>query len=253
MSGQRAYSFYDLVFAFLERFYDEAPPESEKKRVASEMWHLLLNGWTAEDITNELRMFRGSFPGVRPDLAELFEHLRRRQQNLLRPDRFYFHNQLRIMPGPPKRSLDLNAGTITKNEEEHFLEMRASYTVEDLTDYYIQQSKESVTANDRKRMVGAFKYLLKTHELEVVLFMVDAGVNAVYSEDLGRDQLSPLKLADYKGAAEMQFAEKRTENIRAGDDCVVPRRRVLSLRGSDPVGQPVPTELHADAGQLQDI
>lgn len=248
MSGGRAYSFYDLVFAFLERFYEETPSDSEKHKVASEIRALLIDGWTAEAITNELRMFRGSFPGVRPDLAEMFAYLRLTQVNLLHPDRFYFHNQLRIMPGPPKRALDLNAGIIVKEEEVYFLEMRASYTVDDLTDYYIRQSNATVPANDRKRMLGAFKYLLRTHDVELVLFMIDAGVNAVYSEDLGREQLSPLKLADYQGVAEAQFAEKRTENIRAGDDCVVPRRRVLSLRGSDSVGQQVPAELHADLG-----
>lgn len=248
-----AYSYFDLAFAYIERFYDEEPSDEEKRRILGEIRWVLASGWTAEDIINEFKLFMGSFPDVRPEIPELFEHLRRRNNNLIHPDGFYFHNQLRIMPGPPKRSLDINSGLITKTESEHFLEMRASYTVDDLTDYYIRQSRLPVAPNDRKRMVGAFNYLLKTYNVEMVLFMIDAGVNAVYSEDLGKDSLSPLKLADYIGQAEMQFGEKRTENITAGDDRVVPRRRVLSLRGGGSVGQQVPTELHADTGHLPGI
>lgn len=244
------YSFYDLAFAFIERFYDEEPADAEKKRVIGEIRQLLLNGWTSEDIVNEFRMFMGSFPDVRPNIPELFEYLRRKNTNLLHPDRFYYHNQLRLMPGPPKRILDINTGTILKDETPYYLEMRASYTVDDLTDYYVRQSGLAIAPNERKRMIGSFNYLLKTFDVEMVLFMIDAGVNAAYSEDLGKDQLSPLKLADYAAVAEVQLGEKRTENITAGDDRVVPRRRVLSLRGGGPDGQQVPTELHADAGHL---
>lgn len=229
------YSVFDLAFTYIERFYEEEPPTEEKRRILQEFQDLLAAGWTTEDIIKHLRAFITKHPGVRPDIPRLFSKLHRSQENLMKPDRFYYHNQLRITPGPPKRYLDYNTGQIVKTEEDYYLEMRTSYTIDDLTDYYLEQFTLDVSPEERKRIVGSFKYLLKTHDLDLILFMIDVAANHAHSEDMDRESFNPLKLTDWKTIAREQLNEKITENKLSGDDKIVPRKRVLSLRSRDSI------------------
>jgi hypothetical protein len=228
-------SVFDLAFHYIERFYDEEPSTEEKRQILQEFEDLFAFGWTMKDINKVMRHFIAGNPNVRPNIAQLFSKVYRTHQNLISPDKFYYHNQLRITPGPPVRHLDINTGEIKKIEEAHYLEMRASYTIEDMIDYYVKQFGLNANADERKRLIGSFKYMLKSHEIESLLFMIDVAINTVYSEDMDRNGFNVFKLADYRTAAELQLGEKRTENTLSGDDRIVPRKRVLSLRGSHSV------------------
>lgn len=229
------YSIFDLGFAFIQRFYDSEPAQEEKKRIINEFSDLLLDGWTAEDIIKTLRTFQMKYPGTRPDLYQLFGKVSQTGYNLLYPGCFYYHNQLRIIPGPPKRELDYNTGQIIKIEEPFFLEMRASYTLDNLVDYFIAQFHLDVTIDDRKRYAGGFKYLLKNYNIDTILFMIDAASNYAYSEDMNQRDFNVLQLQDYRTKAEHAIGQKRTENKISGDDRIVPRKRVLTFRGGSSV------------------
>lgn len=229
------YSVFDLTFTYIQRFYTEEPNREEKLRILNQFEDLLFYGWTTEDIVKSLRAFQVRYPGQRPDLPQLFSKLNPTSNNLLKPNKTYYHNELRLMPGPPKRELDYNTGEIKKVVEEYFLEIRASYTIDNLVDYFIKQFDLPSNGDERKRYIGGFKYLLKTYNIDLVLFMIDAAANLTYSEDRNQRDFNPLDLAEYRHAAETATMNKQTEIRIAGDDKIVPRKRVLTFRSGDSI------------------
>ena len=229
-------SLFDLAFHYIERFYDEEPSTEEKRQIIEEFEDLFFYGWSMGDINKVIKRFIERNPGQKPSsVSESFEREYRGEDNLLTPGKYYYHNQLRLTPGPPVMHLDINLGEITTIEEPYFLEMRASYTINDLVDYYIKQFDVKAGPDERKRLVGTFKYLLKTVDVEKLLFMVDVAINTVYSEDMDRNGFNPFKLIDFRTNAEKQLGEKRTEHMLDGGEKIVPRKRVLSLRSGSPV------------------
>lgn len=250
---QKAQSIFDLAFSFMEDFFTENPPDETKRQILYDIQGLLNGGWTSEEITKEFRHFNGSFPGSIPSIPEMFKGLRRNKTNLLVQGIYYYHNQLRIHPPAPKRSLDLNTGEIIKGDDEYYLEMRASYTIENLTDYFIKRSDGKAPQSEHKRFIGSFQYLLKSYSIEQVLFMIDAFVNEVESGDVYEKNFSPLTVKDYARDGEERLGQRRTEITMAGEDRIVPRRRVLSFRGGVPTGGHLSQELHADPGHLQGV
>lgn len=226
-------SIFDLAFYYIERFCTEEPDDDTKRKIIKDFGVLLTNGWTVGDVTKHIRKFKEKNPGLVPDIPLLFSKLSKSEENLLVPNQYYYHNQLRITPGPPKRILDYNTGEIKSMDEEYFLEIRASYTVDDLTDYFLEQFNMPDRWEERRRIIGSFKYLLKTHDIDLILFMIDAASNYSYSEDMDMASFNPIKLGDWKTIAQNHLNEKITENNYSGDDRIVPRKRVLSFRSGD--------------------
>ena len=211
----------DLAYEYTKKYIPE-PTNAQKRDVLDEIEYLLDKGWTAEEITKHCDGSKGS------PIEEL-KGKQREKENLLKAGTFYYHNELRIFPGAPKRIIDYNTGVITKVDEPHFLEMRASYSYDDLIDYYFKQHGE-IHPNKHKRAAGAFAYLLKNYSLETVLFMIDQAANFIKEED-AEPLDSPLGIEAYHRAAIEVIGEKMTEERLAGDDKVVPRRRVPLGRG----------------------
>ena len=214
-------SLYDLTYGYLKHYYKDPRPidEGVKKCVMKDFKELLDEGWTAEEITKVIKENDG-----KPHALLKMNFSRTKAENLLKTSEFYWHPQLRITPGPPQRVVDYNTGSITKVEEEHFLEMRASYTLNDLLDYYCKQHGNIKDAQVNKYR-GALKYVLDNHNIDTVLFMIDASANYIKAEDM-MPLKSPLDIADYEREARHMLGEKITEEKQAGDDRVVPRRRV---------------------------
>ena len=227
-----ASSVYDLTFDYLNRFYEkEEMTDTLKREVYVTLYGLLMEGWTDEELIREMNFFEKQSPDCRP--YSFFNWMmsrsgNKKNENLIDPRHFYYHNELRILPPPPKRYFDYNEGIVKKIETEYFLEMRSSYTVFDLIQYYYKQFAGKVDANrDSRRMVGAFKHMLRFHTLEEILFMIDVASNLVVAGDIVVRGNEPFFIEEHKAQAMLAYHEKKTEAVQAGDDKVVPKKRVL--------------------------
>jgi hypothetical protein len=220
-------SVYELGFSFIKRYWDREPTKEQKIQILNQFSQLLMNGWTQEEIINVVKAYQHSDPTTIPNVEQIFQGTTTRAENLLVPKAFYYHPQLRILPPPVKRDLDYNTGVISKPEEEYFLEMRASYTINQLIDYFVIAFELNPSQEDIQRYRGSFKFLLKQHNIDTVLFMIDAAHNNLYTEDNDLHDFKPIKLGDYRTMAEDMLNWIRTETKRSGDDHVVPRKRVL--------------------------
>jgi hypothetical protein len=229
------FSIYDFGFGYIKRFCNQEPSRDIKLEIMNQFSELLVNGWTEDEISKVVRAYKHTDPTILPSVRHMFSGQSTSRENLLVPNAFYYHPELRILPPPAKRDFDYNTGIISKAEEEYFLEMRASYTLHELIQYFVTKFELNPSPEDMKRYIGGFKYLLKQHNIDTVLFMVDAAHNNMYTEDNNTHDFNPIKLADYRTMAEDMLNWIRTDTKRSGDDHVVPRKRILSFGNSPAV------------------
>ncbi len=214
-------SIYDLVYDYIEKFFqDERLTKEEKKTIHRGIKKLLALGWCSEEIQRVFKQFKGK-PTL--DVERLFKGKKKSSINLIHPNIFYYHNDLRLTCAPPKREMDYETGEIRSVNEPYFLEMKASYTVENLVDYYLRQVGTH-HKKDVNRFIGSFKWLLKSYKVEEILFMIDACVNTAKSEDLSLPE-SPLDIQKHHRIALENWNLKRTHTIQAGGNKIVRKKR----------------------------
>lgn len=215
-------SIYDLVYEYMDIAYeDEKLSGKDKRTIHQEITKILKRGWCVEDI---LKVFKSS-KSQTLQVSRLFTGKKKKLQNLLEPNRFYHHNNLRLTSAPPKRELDYDSGEIKVINEPYFLEIKASYTVSDLTIYYARQVNQSLTKDKKVRYEGSFNWLLKSFDVEQILFMIDATANYCTAEDQPLPH-TPLKIQDFYQEGKMMFDNKKTEAVIARSDKIVRKKRL---------------------------
>lgn len=219
-------SLYDLTYGYLKKYYNGAIDDKLKSETMKAIKDALKQKWTVSDITHAIVANHNS-KGSHKDFLYTLKNGTHSHKNILNPDNFYWHPQLRITPPAPKKVIDYDRGEIKSVDEEHFMEMVASYTEEQLMKYYIKQHG-AVPGSKYNKYLGGLSYLLKNHNIDTVLFMIDASANFIKEGDLS-PLSSPLDMDRYEQEAKFALGEKITEERQAGDDRVVPRRR-LPLR-----------------------
>lgn len=104
-----------------------------------------------------------------PVISETLWH-----DTLLKPNTFYYHEQLTIMPGPSIWNPNMK-------EQSHrfYLEMKIKYTIDDLLNYYYTELLIPVELRDRSKDKGAFEYMLKKYTkfkcepIDFILYLID--------------------------------------------------------------------------------
>lgn len=198
---------------------------NDKRQIAKTFSRLLSQGWTTEDLIATLK--REKQRGNVVDLETLFSRLSE-PKNLISPTTIYYHNELRITPGPPIVDYDYNTGELKRTVEDYFLEPRGSYSIEDLVDYFKTKSHLYVQAiMPDNRLKGSLKWIVDQHGVELTLFMIDA---AEVSVSIGMSQplKNPSNLSDFYVVAKQNYEKKMSECKLAGGAKVVPKRRKLS-------------------------
>jgi hypothetical protein len=216
-------SIYDIVYDYIDTVYpNEKVDKEQKKTIHREVKKLLSNGWCSSEL---LKGFKGAKKkDATLSVSQLFRGKKRSLQNLLKPGTFYYHNELRLTSAPPKREIDYDSGEITTINEPYFLEMKASYTVENLIRYYARQTGLKLLEHELSRYKGSFNWLLKTYGVELILFMIDATINLCVSEDMPMPY-SPLDIQRNQNLAVETRNQKITENTYSGGNTIVRKKR----------------------------
>lgn len=104
-----------------------------------------------------------------PVISETLWH-----DTLLKPNTFYYHEQLTIMPGP-----SIWNPNIKEQSHRFYLEMKIKYTIDDLLDYYYTELLIPVELRDRSKDKGAFEHMLKKYTkfkcepIDFILYLID--------------------------------------------------------------------------------
>ena len=206
------YSIYDLVYLQLAKInkYDN----KTKKDILKIVSFLITNHYTDKEIINAINENQLNTLITKTSCSE----------NLINPNRIYFHKELRLTAKTVEVEFDYNTGTYIKKEEPYFLEMKSTYTINNLKQYFIKVLNP-IKNMDTNRINGAFKWLTEHYDLEILLFMID---NA-FEDDL-KNVRNPLQIRDYYDAALDKYEYIKKMSKLNGDDAIVPKRRMQPNR-----------------------
>lgn len=223
----KKYSIYDISFDYIKTFYKADIPKETKKQIILDIAYILESGWTAPEIYKHINSFKSSNPNDVMNIKKYFLSNKIEKINLISTKKFYFHNELRITTSPPIVICDYNTGLFTKKVEDYFLEMNSTYTIDDLYEYYLTKYNlyEKNTLN-YKRIIGGLGWLLKNHDLDILLFMIDIADNVIESNRYPKLK-NPMEVNNYYLEAKSIWESKLTESKSMGDDTLVLRKRVL--------------------------
>lgn len=140
-------------------------------------------------------------------------------------DRVYYHNELRLIPEAPMKCFDLNTGEIKTVYQEYFLEMRASYTIEDLYNYIKKKEFLAKTMENESRAKGSLKYLTGKYDIDFLLFLIDTA-NEIFSYNL-RYARNILDISDYEIEAKENYERRITECAISDTNKIVYKKREL--------------------------
>lgn len=217
-------SVYDLSYLYIQRKYRNFDiPLNIKINVIKSVKECLVNGRTYNEINKAIKESKDFC--IEDD--KFFRNIRSGSfTNLLKHDRGYIHNELIITNPAPKKMYDFNTGEIVMCGEENdfYLEYRASYTIEDMYNYIKKQSAFYDVIDNFDRSIGTIKYLCSKYDVEHVLFMIDA-IQKEYDATLIGKVKSLIKINEYSVLARENYNIKRTILISSGFTKEIPRKR----------------------------
>lgn len=181
-------------------------------------------GWTLKDIKNELDAFAKAYPGLVTNIYHMEEIMANKQppSNLMEKDVFYYHNRLRKTSKPVRIYRDKETGSFIRQEEKFFLEMKDSFTMKDLLEYWYDSNGMKPTEHNLKQDKGKFEYILGFYDIDEVLFMIDIA-QITRKERMLRPLLNAFEIEKSIEDARKQIREKRNVHRLQGIDRIVER------------------------------
>lgn len=145
-------------------------------------------------------------------------------ENIIKAGQFYYHPKLQRSPNPPKLKIHSD-GSIEEEEETEpfYLEIIDSFTYQDIAAYFHEKmgrSAESVEERD----IGAFKHLLKTMDLDHVMYTIDA--SRFMCEDIQRPlPKRPFEIKDFADEGQGVLDDRKNNSYMEGLNRVIPRKQ----------------------------
>lgn len=213
-------SVFDLAFDFINRNYTSID-DATKVYIIKEIREVLIHGVTYKDINTKIQIC----PCVDQDYKKYFRSIKATSTNLIDPQLFYYHNQLRVFPDAPVRTLNPNTGIIDKKEFEYFLEIKASYTVDDLIEYLGSKQSLANVASNRSKLIGGLKFLLTKYDADFLLFLIDS--LCISYDNQKRKAKNIFEIEDFIEEAKFNHNMKLSESAINGTNKITPRKRKL--------------------------
>ncbi len=212
-------SVYELAFNLINKNYKEIDNKT-KVKIINKIIEVLQNGSTYHSINSKIQ----TCPINSEDVERYLESTRiSGSSNLINFNTFYYHNELRVVPPAPEVYFDLNTGDFIREPFEYFLEMKASYTIDDLINYLQTKPSMSLLFNNKSRLVGGLNSLLQKYNIDKILFAIDH-TDMVYDR---RFLKNIFEIEEYIKEAEDSYNIKMTESVVNGTNKIVPKKRKL--------------------------
>ena len=218
----RAISVQDLTYLYAYHNFDVEPDIETIREICRDICKLISNGYCATDIVQRIKGSTQHTPVL--DLMRSKDG----KHNIIDPYRFYYHNQLRIVPDVIVSELATEEDNLLVDEsEKFFLEMKATYTIDNLIHYYYGLLSTDTSLLQYKEQQRVFGWLLKQHDLDLLLYMVDEFVEDI----LGKHKevpLNPFDASRFIIKARDNLMAKRAEAKESDYDRIIPRERLLT-------------------------
>ena len=138
---------------------------------------------------------------------------------------FYYHPLLQETVGPPRTIIDWTTMEMTNDKPEpFFLEIKDSFTLENLVDYFIQKTKSEEELHQKKRLIGQFKTAVDRYGIDFTLYLIDASV--ADAEEKGKRMPRSLgDLLDNLPEAKAMIEMRKSVCLEGGLNRVYPKYR----------------------------
>lgn len=212
-------SVFDLAAMYIVLIEKEPLAPHNQKALISSLSQILNNGYTYQDVHREiLKSFHSN------TLFPFHKFKKLHDGNLLKQGTMYYHKELKLMNSLPTINHDIDKGTMTSEKVEYYLEPVASYTINDLLNYFYSKNMADVQEYNPKRMAGMFKHMIDKYGLDKLLFMIEGAARMYESEH----KTFTLTDFDSYSSTASQYLEEIKNNCKySGGDKYVYRKRVL--------------------------
>lgn len=215
-------SVFDLSAVYIMLHLRRRPTAEEQKFIVHKFCDILNSGYTFQAITNAMiNAFNQKRPLGNP--TELLFLLKNAPKENMLKQGMYYHKELRIQPEPSVTDIDYNTGTMISSGQEFFVEIAASYTMDDLIKYLLSFGYVNQTEYPVNRLKGLIKFYLNKYDLDTVLFMMEA-----VADNIEDKQTFNFERFDSYYSIGNGYMQNIRNNCRStGGDVVVPRKRML--------------------------
>lgn len=215
-------SVFDLSAVYIMLHLRRKPTPEEQKDIVYGFNNILDSGYTFKVIISALfNSFLLKIKLSNPsDLASLLRN--KPKENIIK-QKIYYHKELRVQPEPSVTEVDYNTGTMISSGQEFFVEVAASYTMNDLIQYLLSFGYVNTTEYPINRLKGLLNFYLKKYDLDTVLFMMEAIADSIEDK-----QTFNLERFDSYYSTATGYMHNIKNNCRAtGGDVIIPRKRKL--------------------------
>ena len=139
------------------------------------------------------------------------------------PGQFYFHPELQLTSPPMRFLFDSETMSVVETTSEpFFLEIKDSYTAEDVLDYF--QKETGIELLRPQRYVKQILQMVEDHGLDLVLYLFDAGPGFCQEEGLPLPTV-PVFYEEFLPRAKEMY-ERRTNDSKEANLDHVHRRTI---------------------------
>ena len=125
-----------LTYLYFKNFYQAIPTEAQIQWIQYQFQQALNRGFVSEELLEAMKNAKEKRDTRIFTLDQYLKQLARHRKNLVEDGVFYYHNELRITSLPPVVHYDIDSGELIRKVQPYFLEMVASYDIENLINYY---------------------------------------------------------------------------------------------------------------------
>lgn len=197
------------------------PDNTRQQEIVRSLCSYLDNGYIYDELYSDIiKSFYKGNPFPHYKYTKPCNH----DGNIIKQGVMYYHKELKIMNSLPVINHDIDSGTITSGKVEYYLEEVASYTIDNLLEYFYSKGMADVQEYNPKRMYGIFKHFVNKYGVDKVLFMIEGAARMYNAEN----KVFSLNDFDSYSSLASQYLEEIKNNCKySGGDQYVPRKRKL--------------------------
>jgi hypothetical protein len=208
-------------------------PDSYKNKIMNEIQEVIQGGTSEIKLEEMMNKYKEEHPEPSEvySVQDILNYLKIKAkkitididpENMLEQGKFYYHPELQVAP-PPPTVVQLYDGTFESSydNDEFFLEIREKYKLENLVEYFYN-IMEITDSGMKERHKGAFKHILKSNDIDVILYTIDE--SRAMAEDVDKPRpKNPFDIIDYIDYGMEVFNERKNTCYMEGLNRVIPR------------------------------
>lgn len=210
-------SVYDLATLYITLYVGRNVNKDEFNNIVDKFSCILDKGYTSKECINIILLNMNNKHNFH--IMDILKHTSK-HENIIKQNQMYYHKELRIQPKPNTIDIDYNTGTMVSTKQEYFVEIVASYTIEDLLKYLLSFGYTNTYQWQYTRLKGLMKHYIKKYGIDTVLFMFEAIANNIEEKEFDFN-----KFDNYYQMAKSYMNNIINNCIANGGDKIVQRKR----------------------------